>query len=191
MPVLQVDLQCLTSKRKRTVGRFKLRPSPAQHEQLSVLQSRQSTAVTEHQSAAQSASAALEDVLSRVNQSLPVRRSDIVRCRNSLQATVHTASRVESTTEAVASHQNTMKEHVDNLRARFAREPASMVSSLSPVRFRKSRIDSTAAFFLFSRFLHSSSLYLTSHTMLDIEDRSEPLPWHREWPDILISRSYV
>ncbi|KAJ5335474.1 hypothetical protein N7452_007877 [Penicillium brevicompactum] len=91
-----------------------------QHEQLSILQNRQSTAIAEHQSAAQSASTALEDVLSRVNQSLPVRRSDVVHCRNSLQATIHTASRVESTTEAVASHQNTMKEHVDNLRARFA-----------------------------------------------------------------------
>lgn len=90
----------------------------AQHEQLSVLQSRQSTAVAESLSAAQRASAVL-DVLSRVNRSLPQRRRDIVRCRNALQATVHTASRVESASEAVAFHQDTMKEHVENLRARF------------------------------------------------------------------------
>lgn len=92
----------------------------AQHEQLSVLQSRQSTAVAEHQSAAQSASAALEDVLSWVNQSLPVRRSDIVRYRNSLQATIHTTAGVQSTSEAVAFHQDTMKDHAENLRARFS-----------------------------------------------------------------------
>ncbi|CAI7616666.1 unnamed protein product [Penicillium bialowiezense] len=91
----------------------------AQHEQLSVLQSYQSTAVAEHQSAAQSASAALEDVLSWVNQSLPVRRSDIVRYRNSLQATIHTAAGVQSTSEAVAFHQDTMRDHAESLCARF------------------------------------------------------------------------
>lgn len=92
----------------------------AQHERLSVLQSRQSTAVAEHQSAAQSASVALEDMMSRVNQSLPVRRTDVVRCRDTITAAIHTAARVESTSEAVASHQDTMKGYVESLGARFS-----------------------------------------------------------------------
>ncbi|CAI7594491.1 unnamed protein product [Penicillium viridicatum] len=73
----------------------------------------------ERQTTAESASSALQAVQSRVDQSLPVRYNDVVRVRDSIQATTRTASRVKSTSEAVAFHQDCIKEDVEGLRARF------------------------------------------------------------------------
>jgi hypothetical protein len=108
----------------------------AQHEQLSVLQSRQSTAVAEHQSAAQSASVALEDVMSRVNQSLPVRRTDVVRCRDTITAAIRTAARVESTIEAVASHPDTMKGYLHSFEVSPAVSQLFYKYPFSPVKWK-------------------------------------------------------
>ncbi|CAI7572363.1 unnamed protein product [Penicillium bialowiezense] len=59
----------------------------AQMEQLTTLQAHLVTAVEQHQAAAKSASSALQAVQSRVDHSLPVRSNDVVRVRNSIQAT--------------------------------------------------------------------------------------------------------
>ncbi|KAJ5793510.1 hypothetical protein N7457_000109 [Penicillium paradoxum] len=88
--------------------------------QLSILQERQAAAIADHESAAESASTALQDVQSRADQTLPVRRNDVVRIRNSLQETIHTASRVKSTTDAVTFKSNSIKEDVEDLRSRCA-----------------------------------------------------------------------
>lgn len=88
-------------------------------QQLTTLQERLTTAVEEHQSASQSGSSAIQAVQSLVDQSLQVRCNDVVRVRNSIQATTRTASRVKSTSEAVASKQDAIKDDVQDLRARF------------------------------------------------------------------------
>ncbi|OQE30651.1 hypothetical protein PENFLA_c002G03095 [Penicillium flavigenum] len=61
-----------------------------QLQQLSTLQQRQAIAVVELESAAESASSALQAVQSRIGKSLPVRYTDVVGVRNFIQAAART-----------------------------------------------------------------------------------------------------